>query len=214
MLVVDDEGSGDQHFNRHRAYNRGAAMTSADVLCYIESDIMLPFGQLNTAVRMAGMQRGLVVPFSEQHKLGEIDSGRVRGGQDREKFTPEVINHTATNTVNHGCASVISRYSLKAVGQWDEEFDGHGHDDTAMLIAFDRACGPARFVPGVAHHLYHLEMDPGLTSGSHITPEDARAQVRNGERLQLYREAATADQIRKLTSGGIYVRDWRTAGRH
>lgn len=219
--VVDDGREGDAHFCRSAAYNRGAAATDADVLCYIESDIILPYAQLHAAIDDAQHHVGLVVPLTVQRKLSEADSELVRAGADPVGFTPEVINETGKTGLNHGCAGVISRRTLAAVGQFDEVMEGHGHDDTAMLIAFDRTCGPVRFVDGVAYHLYHLDFDPTLTKGDHITAADAAAQNRNLQRLQLYRSASSATVIRQLTSGWT-PNDWRarfqenspTAGRY
>jgi hypothetical protein len=207
--VVDDGGTGLDHFNRSRAYNRGAAVTDADVLCYIESDTLLPYEQLDLAISWAQARDGMVVAFSHQAKLGEAESDLVRHGANPDHFEPAQINETWQTTVNHGSAVVVSRASLDAVGQWDEAFEGHGHDDTAMAIAFDRCCRPMRFVPGVAVHLYHLEMDPGLSSGSHITNADMAAQDRNRHRLNQYRRAGTSEVIRALTAG-LASPDWRT----
>lgn len=208
--VVDDGLDGRAQFNRSRAYNRGTALTDADVLCYVESDILASYDQLEKAIRWAAARPGLVVPFSHQHKLGESESVEVRAGADPNDFDPVVLHDTWRSSVNHGCAGVISRRTLEAVGRWDEEFAGHGHDDTAMMIAFHVTCGPARFVEGKAHHLYHLEFDPGLTSGKHITPDDCAAQDRNRLRLDLYRRARTAAAIQQLTTGGVPQEDWRT----
>lgn len=86
---------------------------------------------------------------------------------------------------------------------------GHGHDDTAMRIAFDRCAGPIRHVDGTAYHLYHLDFDPTLTRGAHITIADAAAQDRNLARLELYRRSHTPQDIRRLTSGWAPTNDWR-----
>ena len=208
VYIVDDGGSGNDHFNRSRAYNRGTALTDANVLCYIESDTVLPYAQLQSAIEWA-VTPGLIVPFSFQHKLGNMDSHLVRGGADYRMFEGEAIHDTWASTINHGSACVISRQTLRSAGQWDEAFEGHGHDDTAMKIAFEMTGSSTRFVGGQAHHLYHLEFDPGLTSGAHIRPEDARAQERNGKRLAMYQRARNPEEIRWLTGGGALQDDWR-----
>lgn len=210
VYVVDDGGIGSDMFNRSRAYNRGAAATDAEVLCYIESDTVLPYAQLYEAIDAASSQLGLVVPFSYQFKLGEVDSARVRAGADPDTFEPEQTHDTWRSTINHGSAGVISRRTLEAVGRWDETFDGHGHDDSAMMIAFEKTCQRARFIGGVAWHLYHLDMDPGLTQGSHITAADCAAQDRNRARMKMYAEAAPG-VIQRLTAGETI--DWRMAER-
>jgi hypothetical protein len=210
--VVDDGRTGDEHFNRHAAYNRGAAATDADVLCYIESDILLDYQQLNIAIESAASQLGQVVPFEIQRKLTREGSELVRDGADPVDVDIEQLIHTAAGGVNHGCANVISRETLNLVGRWDEAFEGHGHDDTAACIGFAVATGQQmRYVAGFAHHLWHLDFDPTLTQGDHIRPEDAAAQERNLQRLQLYRQARRPEDIRALTIGGN--RDWRARHR-
>lgn len=211
VYIVDDGGTGKDMFNRSRAYNRGAAICGADVLCYIESDTVLPYDQLQDAINEAQALPGLVVPFSHQFKLSEADSVKVRAGADPDEFEPEQTNDTHRTTVNHGSAGVISRATLEAVGQWDEAFEGHGHDDTAMMIGFEKTCRPVRFIGGVAWHLYHLDMDPGLTRGAHITKADCAAQDRNRARLKMYAEAPDTAAIRRLTAGA--ATDWRMAWR-
>jgi hypothetical protein len=54
---------------------------------------------------------------------------------------------------------------------------------------------------GDAYHLYHLDFDPLLTSGPHITADDEAAQRRNLQRLHLYRQTRTAVDVRRLTAG-------------
>jgi hypothetical protein len=66
-----------------------------------------------------------------------------------------------------------------------------------MHIAFDICAGPTRWIDGPSWHLYHL---PGH-EGTHLTPEDKAATARNKQRWQLYTQATTPDQIRRLTSG-------------
>lgn len=202
VFVVDDGREGDAHFNRHIAYNRGAALTDADVLCYLEADILLPYEQLHQAITSATEAPGMVVAFSYQHKLSATDSMLVRAFQKQPTdCTPAAVINTKDNGINHGCAGVISRATLEMAGKWDERFEGHGNDDTAMAIAFDRCAGRVRCVPGIAHHLYHLDYDPNLTAGDHITPADKRAQQINQARLHLYQRARLPTEIRRLTAG-------------
>jgi glycosyltransferase involved in cell wall biosynthesis len=209
--VVDDGRTGGAHFNRHAAYNRGTDKAHADVLVYLESDILIDPAQIRAAVDLAAAEPGLVIPFSHQHKLSPTDSELVRGWlKEPADCVPDQVIDTAAGGINHGCANVISRATLRAVGRWDDRFEGHGHDDTAMRIAFDRCAGPIRHVMGVAYHLYHLDFDPTLTRGAHITAADAAAQDRNLARLELYRGAATQADIRRLTGGWAPQTNWRS----
>lgn len=208
--VVDDGLDGDAQFNRSAAYNKAAAATSAQVLIYVESDTLVPYDQVRSAVTLAATTPGLVVPFTHQKKLSAADSVLVR---DALKEPADCIpdRHPYGETTNNGCANVISRHTLEAIGQWDEQFAGHGHDDTAMWHAFTTAAGRTRWVDGPAYHLYHLDFDPDTTRDrSYLSDEDIQAQHRNRLRLELYRAAKTPEEVRLLTSGS---QDWRTWGR-
>lgn len=200
--VVDDDREGDAAFCRHRAYNKGTAATDADVLVYIESDILIPHQQIRDAITLAVEQPGLVVPFSLQHKLSPTDSLLVRADlKDPADCVPEP--HPYGEGTNFGCANVISRQTLNMVGQWDEVMEGHGYDDVAMLIAFRLCAGLVRRVDGPAYHLYHKDVDPDTSPDrAHLTDEDVTAQSRNQQRMLMYRGAHTPEQIRQLTAGG------------
>lgn len=195
VLVVDDGRYGDAQFNRSAAYNKAAALTVSDVLAYVESDMILDYYQLDCAVNLAKHAAGLVVPFTEYRYLSEVDSDDVRAYRvEPRALVPEYIRRGS-----HGAVNVVSRQTLSAVGQWDEEFDGNWYDDDAMYQAFEVACGPARFVGGPAFHLYHL---PGWT-GPHLTESDTAATEHNRQRYKLYQQATTPEEIRELTNGQV-----------
>jgi hypothetical protein len=191
--VVDDGRSGDQQFNRHAAYNEGARKTTADVLVYAESDMLINPDQITTAIGWATESLGLVVPFTERHELNAEDSAAVRADAPPETFTAEVIKPKPRRI---GAINVLTRDTLTAVGQWDEAFEGCWWDDRSMHIAFDKCAGPTRWVQGPAYHLWHL---PGWT-GSHLTAADKAATERNHRRFQRYQRATTPDQVRDLTT--------------
>lgn len=192
--VVDDGGTEAEQFNRHRAYNRAAQHTDADVLCYVESDMLLPFHQMEEAI-IAARTPGLIVPFTERHELNAEDSAKIRAHQlTYHDVRGEVIMPKPRRT---GAINVLSRATLNAVGRYDEAFSGNWWDDRSMHIAFDICAGPTRWIDGPSYHLYHL---PGHT-GTHLTPEDKAATARNKERFRRYQQARTPGQIRQLTNG-------------
>lgn len=192
--VVDDGRTGNAQFNRHAAYNQGAALTTADILIYAESDMLIDHDQIRQAIA-AAQQPGLIVPFTERHELNSQDSEQVRAHT--------VKPHTCTAQVvkpkprRIGAINVISRDTLTAVGQWDEQFEGCWWDDRSMHIAFDLCTAPTRWIDGPSWHLYHL---PGY-QGSHLTGADKVATARNKRRWQRYTQARTPEQIRQLTAG-------------
>lgn len=195
ICVVNDGRSGSAQFNRSAAYNRGSALTTADVIVYAESDMIIDRAQINEAVLLAAESPGLVVPFTEYHYLNPSDSTDVRETMlDAATCVAQFVRDNGTAI---GAINIVSRETLDAVGQWDEAFEGNWYDDTATQIALEMCAGPTRWVPGPAYHLYHL---PGWT-GEHLTAEDKAATAANKTRLALYQRAVDADEIRELTTG-------------
>lgn len=191
--VVDDGRQGNEQFNRHAAYNKGAAQTDADILCFVESDMIIPFARMDTAIDWATHQPGLVVPFEERHEFGPRESEAIREGRlDYRTARADIIKPKPRRT---GAINVISRHTFDLVGRYDEAFEGHGWDDRSMHIAFDRCAGPTRWLDGPSWHLYHL---PGF-GGQHLSPQDKAATERNRRRFRLY-QLADAQGIRELTS--------------
>ncbi|QIG58475.1 galactosyl transferase [Mycobacterium phage Cornie] len=192
--VVDDGRTGDAQFNRHAAYNRGAAIATGNILVYTESDMLLPIDQLHAGIE-AAHHNGLVVPFTARHELGPQDSEHIRNGHTQPHLCQADIIKPKPRRI--GAINIINRATLKAIGQWDEQFEGNWWDDRSMHIAFDRCAGPTRWINGPAWHLYHL---PGHT-GAHLTEADKAATRRNKRRWQQYQTAHTPESIRKLTTG-------------
>lgn len=193
IIIASDGLEADAQFNRHLAYNKAAAETDADILAFVESDMLLDFTIMDQATDMAGSRTGLIVPFTERHELGAEDSAKVRAHQvDYHDVRGEVIKPKPRRT---GAINVISRTTLTAVGQYDPAFSGNWWDDRSMHIAFDMCAGPTRWIDGPSWHLYHL---PGH-EGGHLTAEDKASTARNKQRWQLYTQACTPDQIRHLT---------------
>lgn len=193
-IVVDDGQSG--QWNRSAAYNRGAELSKARVLAYIEADLLIPVNQVLEAVSMAAERPGLVVAFSRFMAMTERDTALVRSGA----ILPWQACAQQVRGVNEstGAANVISRETLSMVGGYDEQFSGAWFDDSAAEIAFEICCGPTRFIPGDGYHQWH---SPGV--GDHVSAEDRAATERNRQRYELYKQAKTPDDIRKLTKGNL-----------
>lgn len=193
-IVVSDGNTGDEQFNRHKAYNLGAQQATADILAYVESDMMIDFRQMDEAITAAAENPRLVVPFTERHELSPDSSELVRehkihpkdGRADKVKPKPRRV----------GAINVISRQALTMVGGWDEHFTGCWWDDRAMHRAFDVCTNPTQWIDGPAWHLWHL---PGY-EGQHLTAADIAATRANRRRYSRYERARTPEQIRKLTT--------------
>lgn len=198
LHIVDDGRAGDAQFNRSAAYNRGRLLAEgagADVVVYLESDMLVPREQIEMGIHAAREQHGLVIPFTSYRYLAPADTAKVREGADPASMAPE---STMEHGASIGAVNIVSLETLEAVGCWDESFEGSWYDDTAMYGAFGLAAGPPRWVVGPAWHLYHL---PGW-HGDHLTEEDRAATARNAARLNLYTNATSAERIRELTAGG------------
>lgn len=196
VTVVDDGGTEDEQFNRSRAYNMGTAATTAQVLVFHESDILLPRHQVAQAVEMAAAAPGLVVPFDVYRALTPQDSVTMRA----HKLFAGQAEADLVMTGGHaiGAVNVVSRATLELVGGYDENFAGSWWDDKAMERAFAMCAGPTRWVPGPAYHLYH---QPGHT-GEHLTVSDRVHTAANELRWRRYEAADTPAQIRELIGEG------------
>ena len=193
VIVSSDGRIGNDQFNRSAAYNLGIKTVKADVYVFAESDMCLPEVQIHRGINMADQGLGLVVPFTEYHYLGPKTSEMVRAG---------VISHNDAGAqyVMHGGRSIgainiVSMATIRRIRWWDEKFEGNWYDDDAMKIAFEVCAGPTRWVPGPAHHLYHL---PGHR-GDHLTKADKQATLANKQRLRLYELALREpDQLKRV----------------
>jgi hypothetical protein len=202
-LVSTDGRGGKQQFNRSAAYNRGIKMQKAiftpDVWVFAESDMLVSPDQVDDAIDLALEHPGLVVPFTQYCALRPEDSHEVVTGRaEPYGLDPEF---TIPGGRSKGAINILSSKTLDMVGRYDEKFEGNWYDDNAMTIAFEICSGhPARNVDGPAYHLWHL---PGHR-GSHLTPEDKRATLRNKHRLGHYEFAARTNnvaRIRQLVGG-------------
>lgn len=195
VAITTDGLDGDSQFNRSESYNRAIQSSGADVFVLTESDMLIDFSQIETAITWAVESPGLVVPFTARHEHNATNSERIRAYQAEAKdCRAPVVKPKPRRT---GAINVISRDTYNAVGRYDSCFSGSWFDDRSMHIAFDICAAPTRWVDGPGHHLYHL---PGYT-GSHLTPEDKAATEANRQRFRQYQRARTPERIRELTSG-------------
>lgn len=196
-MIVSDGRQGKSQFNRSSAYNSGYRESTADVLVFTESDMLIDIQQVYDGCKEALAKPGLVVPFTEYRYMSREDSVFVRGGAHPDDFTPESV---MPNGRSIGAVNIISRETMESIGQFDEKFEGSWYDDNAVQRAFEVCAGPTRWINGPAWHLYHL---PGWT-GDHLSPEDKAATRRNKMRYRSYVLAKTPERIRELTAGGGY----------
>ncbi len=196
-VIVSDGGSGDDQFNRHRAYNDAVtAFPETDVFIFTEADMLIPVQQILSAARMAQQFQGLVVPFLQYRYLSDERAGYVRhmigaaDNQDAADFmtSGEIFEMEPESTMDGGrsigAVNVVSRETLNATGGFTEQTRGNWYDDRIIEEGFAYLTGvPTRYVEGSAVHLYHL---PGWT-GDHLSEADKAATAHNKELLQFVR---------------------------
>lgn len=201
VIISSDGREGAAPFNRSAAYNRGIAEAGlADAYVFHEADMLIPKAQLTAAVILALGAPGMVVPFDTYRYLSSEDTSKVRAGLRPEAFTPQSV---MVDGRSNGACNVVSATAMRAVGHWDEAFEGWGYDDRAMATAFHVATGtPTRYVAGPGHHLWHTpgwSLESRFRGGANIPPHEHAATVANEARYRLYRKARTAERIRELT---------------
>jgi hypothetical protein len=197
--VVDDGGSGDDQFNRHRAYNEAVSRNpDVDVFIFTEADMLIPPRQVLDGARMANETMGLVVPFLQYRYLSDAKTGFVRHlfeAMNTSALTEfitsgEVFEIEPESTMDGGrsigAVNIVSRNTLERTGGFTEMTEGNWYDDRIIEEGFAYLSGkPTRYVEGPAVHLYHL---PGWT-GDHLTDEDRAATARNKDILIHLRSA-------------------------
>lgn len=201
--VVDDGLSGDEQFNRHRAYNRAVErFPETDVFVFSEADMLIHPKQVMLAARLAVHRPGLIVPFTQYRYLSDAITGLIRDrfhDLSRQALAAwwllpvqhpaSMFSHEAESTMDNGrsigAVNVVSRETLEITGGFTEFTHGNWYDDRVIEEGFAFLTGRRTgHVPGPAVHLYHL---PGHT-GDHLTEEDKKATQHNKEALLAMRE--------------------------
>ena len=213
--VVSDGGSGNQQFNRHKAYNRAVDMfPGTDVFVFTEADMLIHPDQIVAACGLASAVPGLVVPFTQYRYLSDKtttalrDKGIQYGGKKPDwwqkdpgeegsvfTLTPESLMDDGDSI---GAVNVVSRDTLNLTGGFTEQTEGNWYDDNITEEGFAALTGNnTRWVEGPAVHLYHL---PGW-EGDHLTMADRKATQRNKSILVRMRtdiRMGNFDTVRRL----------------
>lgn len=205
-VIVSDEGSGDDQFNRHRAYNIAIRENpDVDVFIFTEADMLIHPDQINRAVSMARSSKGLVVPFTEYRYLSDSVTAFIRD-TFHDMPTPDLAEWWAlpVNDINSvfdmrpesvmkdgksiGAVNVVSGETLDATGGYTEATSGNWYDDNIIEEGFAFLTNKTRWVKGPAIHLYHL---PGWT-GDHLSEADKAATAHNKKVLDAVRRMIRA----------------------
>lgn len=192
-VILSGDGKEDGHFNRQAAYNRGLTQTSADTILWNEADTLIPLPQIMSAAQMAQSRPGLVIPYTERHELSPAQTGRVLQNL-ADPFDEPGEDRIFKHGTSIGQAGVTTRHTIELIGGWDENFQGWGYDDNAMLHVFSELAGKTRFVDGWGVHLWH---PPAYRKPS---KEAAQQTRRNAERNRAM-QRLHGEQLRRFLIG-------------
>lgn len=205
LILCSDGGEPGEPFNRSRAFNWGVRNHPARAYVFHEADMLLPLDQLDDGAVIAERRPGLVVPFTRWRALGPEATYLARQGVRPETLRPD---RTMDDGQAVGAVGIASAESMRLLGQWDENFSGHGFDDRAMYHAFRKAAGPGTYVEGDAHALWHppayspWEQTSEAANAANYSEADVEATVRNRSRMRRYLAATTPEEVRALTLEG------------
>lgn len=154
VMLADDPG---EPFNRGRALNEGVRRTSGDVLVFADADLWVPAAAMRTAVEVARVAVGYVMPFSRLRFLDPIGTRLVLDGHlepPEVAADPDLVELEWDRPSTGGC-NVIRRTAFHSAGGFDRRFAGWGYEDAAFDIACSTMVGPAHYLGYQAVHLWH-----------------------------------------------------------
>lgn len=215
--IVSDGLVGDAQFNRHRAYNRGAALfPETDVFVFAEADMLVHPDQIKEAVALANRRlSGLVVPFTQYRYFSDANTEALRefffdlpADATAEMWSQPVDSpssifswepeSTMDNGTSIGAINVVSADTLEKTGGFTEATSGNWYDDNIIEEGFAFLTGShTRYVEGPAVHMYHL---PGH-AGAHVTEAERLATEHNFALLKQMRRDVNMgrrEPVRKL----------------
>lgn len=180
IVTADSDGP----WNRSAAINKAAAEAEDwDVALIADADTIGEPDAIRKAMTQALKQESAVIPWRLRHKLSRDGSDRMRRYEDKLPYRHRLNDRDHTDKTpsrlpmaHRGGPIVVSRAAWDAVGGFDEEFVGWGHEDVAFRIACETlAPGGLSDLNGTIWHLWHERTDPSQA---------------NDQRKELYRAAA------------------------
>jgi len=181
-------------FNRSAAVNKAATMAGEwDVAIVIDSDVLGNPESIHTAVTLANVDGGMVLPFELRKDLNPRGTEKVIGGfrGSWEQFIHKTYPATVSSIV------VVPRRLWDAVGGFDETFEGWGFEDNAFASACTTFGGPIVRLPGEVWHLWH--------PGAKRERLGSRSFAVNKARAARYHEAiGDPEKLAKVRDGRIH----------
>jgi hypothetical protein len=176
----------DGPFSRSAAIN-AAALDAGDfdVAVILDSDVVVDPDAVVDAVVKAGATGRLIITHRERVDLSRRGTERVLAGYAGPWRRKPIFERVWPES-DSSCVAV-PRSLWDEVGGFDERFVGWGYEDTAFVIACERAAGPAVKLDGEVFHLWH----PRAADGARDSPTRAA----NLALLEQIRAATPADGL-------------------
>jgi hypothetical protein len=166
--------------SKAQALNSAIAKTPAQKLIIIDSDFLVPLGNIKEGLKMAGW----IIPYSKCRNLSKDETAQII---NEEKLPDSMDDEHRPNPV--GGAWIISLKDWNKVGGLDERFKGWGGEDASFFWAASTILGEPMRLGGTAYHLYH-------------EPCPTKALFRRGENYKLWQQYRQArgkrEEIKKL----------------
>ncbi len=178
-------------FNRSQSMNAGWRAAQADLICFLDADIIMRPEDWDKAIEEA-QQYDCYSPNRQYLKLPpnktayRIHDGKWDWGSPVNNGVGRRIKHQPTTFF--GTISFAKRNWLESVNGWPEEFEGWGSEDQALeaIAKGGNASMMAGNLPFM--HLYHQ-------------PANRRHLIKNREILNTFYKHRSLDEIMSIRSG-------------
>lgn len=140
-----------QHFSRGLSLQLSAKKMRAEVLVFHDADSLVPPAHLEQAVELARKRDALVWAYTHYLRLDERTSAEIEHWSQCEQAEPF---QTLECPPSLGVAAISTANYFRA-GGYDERFRGWGYEDSALIVACDRAGLEQHRIPGPLWHLWH-----------------------------------------------------------
>lgn len=156
-------------FQRARTLNIGMPFAESDLLLWLDNDLLLPFGFIESAAaELRSRQLDNLIPYTDIRYLSEPDSREVMAGTRNPADCKPVNLFRSRYDASGGCALVSKAFAFK-YGGLHEGFRGWGGDDNAWTFKAQLlgSSSATQFSDRHVYHLFHTNSG-GYGGNSHI----------------------------------------------
>jgi hypothetical protein len=177
-----------ERFNVSEARNRGCLQAINDgvgILMVLDADTLVSKSVIDGAMKLA--EGGELVMSKGYVLLTESETVDILKGEELPKvFEEKIFQNTP------GGLWVMTPEVFRSINGWDEQFEGWGYEDTALLVAYKKIYGKrARRIKSLLLSLWHGNRD--FTVDSFIA---------NRERYEGYK-SIDKESIQSLVDGNM-----------